>query len=493
MKLARKITLGLTAAVFVVMGLYAFYLSRQHVVLFQGDIENADHRGAAMRALVQQIWREEGPARARDIVERIADLVHDVDVRWVSLDAPPGSPDAVDVTPEERRELEAGKTLALLRDPDGEPRRVWFVPMEAGSPAVLEVTRDLKQEVSFVRISQTAILVTTIVVVLASAATALLLGYWLVGRPVQLLRDRARRAGEGDFSGRLDLRQRDEVGELGAEIDEMCRRIAEANERLRAETEAKLAALERARHAERLASVGRFASGVAHELGTPLNVVSARAKMIASDMQESAAARTHARVIADQAARMTEMIRQLLDLSRRRSTRVGAASLTQVARSVVDTLAPLAQERNVAVDLDAPVGALVVRLDAGEIQQVLNNIVLNAIQASPAGGRVRVVIDEKRGDAGAPDRGYAEGEWARVVVEDHGDGIAPDDLPHVFEPFFTTKGPGEGTGLGLAIAEGIVEDAGGRIECASERGRGTRMTIWLPLAAGASAARTGSA
>src|SRR5690606_11352710 len=117
------------------------------------------------------------------------------------------------------------------------------------------------------------------------------------------------------------------------------------------------------RHAERLASVGRFASGVAHELGTPLNVVSARAKMIASDMQESAAARTHARVIADQAARMTEMIRQLLDLSRRRSTRVGAASLTQVARSVVDTLAPLAQERNVAVDLDAPVGALVVRLD----------------------------------------------------------------------------------------------------------------------------------
>src|SRR5690606_41466832 len=132
----------------------------------------ADHRGAAMRALVQQIWREEGPARARDIVERIADLVHDVDVRWVSLDAPPGSPDAVDVTPEERRELEAGKTLALLRDPGGEPRRGRFVPTEAGSPAVLEVTRDPQHEVSLARLSHTAILGPPVVRLLARAAPA---------------------------------------------------------------------------------------------------------------------------------------------------------------------------------------------------------------------------------------------------------------------------------------------------------------------------------
>src|SRR5690606_4302213 len=135
----------------------------------------------------------------------------------------------------------------------------------------------------FIRTTQTAILVTTLCVVLACSLTALLLGYWFVGRPVELLRDRARRAGEGDFEGCLQLRQRDEMGELGAEIDEMCAKIAETNARLAAETEAKLAALERMRHAERLASVGRFASGIAHELGTPLNVVSARAKMIASD------------------------------------------------------------------------------------------------------------------------------------------------------------------------------------------------------------------
>jgi len=316
-------------------------------------------------------------------------------------------------------------------------------------------------------------------------ATALFLGYWFVGRPVQLLRDRARRAGEGDFEGCLKLRQRDEMGELGDEIDDMCTRIAETNARLAAETEAKLAALERMRHAERLASVGRFASGIAHELGTPLNVVSARAKMIGSDLQQTPQVRAHARVIGEQAARMTDMIRQLLDLSRRRSTRMGAVNVGQCVKSAIEMLAPVAASRKVAIESETPEAALVVRLDPGEAQQVLSNVVLNAIQASREGGMVRVVVEEI--EARAPVG--AEGRYVRILVADEGEGIAPEDLAHVFEPFFTTKGPGEGTGLGLAIAEGIVQDAGGWIQVSSTLGQGTRMAIHLPPAQGAGIAQ----
>jgi signal transduction histidine kinase len=93
----------------------------------------------------------------------------------------------------------------------------------------------------------------------------------------------------------------------------------------------------------------------------------------------------------------------------------------------------------------------------------------------------------------APAHAGREGQYVRIEVEDQGEGIAAEDLPHVFEPFFTTKGPGEGTGLGLAIAEGIVEDAGGWIQIASERGQGTRISIYLPPAAGAYTAQAGSA
>jgi len=493
MKLARKITIGLTATIFVVMALYAFYLSRQQVFLFAGDLKGIETRGIATRLLVQDIWRVQGPAATRDLVEKIVDALEDVDVRWIDLSAKPAQPGYAVLNSELRTALTAGDARTILtEDPSGEPVRLSYIPMETGNPAVLEVMRHLEREVSFVRTSQAAILVTTLGVVLACALTSLLLGYWLVGRPVQLLRDRARRAGEGDFEGCLKLRQRDEMGELGDEIDEMCTRIAEGNARLATETEAKLAALERMRHAERLASVGRFASGIAHELGTPLNVVSARAKMIAFDLQQGPQTRAHARVIGEQAARMTDMIRQLLDLSRRRSTRMGAVSISQSVKTVVEMLATVAAARNVTTELEVPGAALVVRLDPGEAQQVLSNVILNAIQASREGGCVRVSVEE-RGARPPTVPGGAEGQYVRILIADQGEGIAAEDLPHVFEPFFTTKGPGEGTGLGLAIAEGIVQDAGGWIDVTSEQGRGTQMSIYLPPAAGAHAAQADSA
>ena len=493
MKLARKITLALTVTIFVVMAAYAFYLSRKQVILFEGDLQGSATRGAAVRLLIQEMWKRDGAVKTQDLVEKVADMLENVDVRWIDLRAKPGSPEYVDLVPQDRQALAAGAVLMLLQDEHGpDPRRVNFVPMGDGSSAVLEITRRLYREVSFVRTSQTAIFVTTLCAVIACSLIALFLGYWFVGRPVELLRDRARRAGDGDFEGCLKLKQRDEMGELGAEIDEMCAKIAETNARLAAETEAKLAALERMRHSERLASVGRFASGIAHELGTPLNVVSARAKMIGSDLQQNPQTRAHARVIGEQASRMTDMIRQLLDLSRRRSTRMGAVNVGQCVRSAAEMLSPVASSRKVAIDVDAPATPLVVRLDPGEAQQVLTNVVLNAVQASHDGGRVRVSVEERRATPPTM-RGGGEGRYVRILIADQGEGIAAEDLPHVFEPFFTTKGPGEGTGLGLAIAEGIVQDAGGWIEVRSEHGRGTEMAIHLPPAQGTQVAQADSA
>jgi len=495
MKLARKITIGLTATIVVVMALCALYLNSHTIDLYQGDLPNVEQRGKIARTLLQTMWQqgEDGPARTRDLVAAIEGVEDLVAVEWASLDAKPGEKEYLAISAAARQMLTAGKLVSEIdKNHADDPVRISYIPMAADNPAVLKVTRHLKRELSFIRTTQTGMLMATLGVVLACALTALFLGYWLVGRPVQLLRDRARRAGAGDFAGCLKLRQRDEMGELGAEIDDMCERIAEAHTRLAAETEAKLAALERMRHAERLASVGRFASGIAHELGTPLNVVSARAKMIASDLQQSPQARGHARVIGEQSARMTDMIRQLLDLSRRRSTRMGAVSISQSVKTVAELLANIAAARQVTTEVDVPASSLVVRLDPGEAQQVLSNVVLNAIQASHEGGRVRVSVDELRA---APPvvRSGPEGQYVRIQVADEGEGIAPEDLPHVFEPFFTTKGPGEGTGLGLAIAEAIVQDAGGWIEVKSERAHGTQMAIYLPPAAGTHVAQVESA
>ena len=348
MKLARKIAVALILAIVAVMAVYAYVQIREEVVLFDSDLKQNARRGRALVSAVQSVWRKEGEERTRELIEELASVAGEVTVRWVYLDAPAGDPGHAELTTEDRGALVAGELREFLHtDPaDGVERRL-YVPMAAGVPVVLEVSESLRDQMIFIRTSHVAIAVATVTIGAVCGLIALGLGFWLVGRPVKLLRDKARRAGLGDFSGPLVIPQHDELGELAVEINAMCDHIAEGNARLAAETEARVAALDQLRHAERLATVGRLAAGVAHELGTPLNVVGARAEMIRSDEATSAGARDHARVIGEQSARMAGIIRQLLDFSRRRGPKLGPANLQQVVARALELLASTAGARRV--------------------------------------------------------------------------------------------------------------------------------------------------
>jgi signal transduction histidine kinase len=240
-------------------------------------------------------------------------------------------------------------------------------------------------------------------------------------------------------------------------------------------------ALERLRHTDRLTTIGQLAAGVAHELGTPLSVITGRAEMIASGEATGERADASARVIVDQAQHMTQMIRELLDFSRQRGPRFGLASVRAVCARTVDTLAVVARREHVAIAADLGDDPLLVSADEHQIEQALVNLIVNAMQAMPNGGTVHVTSRGRH--AQPPGGGGRERPFACVTVADQGTGIAAQDVPRLFEPFFTTKAPGEGTGLGLAVAHGIVRDHGGWIEVESEPGRGSRFTFYVPLAA----------
>jgi signal transduction histidine kinase len=236
--------------------------------------------------------------------------------------------------------------------------------------------------------------------------------------------------------------------------------------------------IEQLRHADRLSTVGKLASGIAHELGTPLTVVSGRARLIADGLSGEET-RESALTIADQAQRMTRIIRQLLDFARRRSAAKSPEDLRAVARQTVSLLSPLADKRGARITLDEPDTPLMAEVDVGQLQQALTNLVVNAIQAMPRGGAVRCAVG--RAPARPPaDHGGAEGEYLSVAVTDEGEGMSEETMAHIFEPFFTTKPVGEGTGLGLSVTYGIVKDHGGWIELESSPGAGTRFTIRLP-------------
>jgi two-component system, NtrC family, sensor kinase len=258
----------------------------------------------------------------------------------------------------------------------------------------------------------------------------------------------------------------------------MCDRLAEANRRAAAETQARVAALEQLRHTERLALVGQLAAGVAHELGTPLSVVSARAELLASGDASAVEAGKNGRIILEQADRMTGIIQQLLDFSRRRGPKMELANLARVTAQTLDLISPVAERARVTIDYTVG-GPVFARVDASQIEQVLANMFMNGIQAMPNGGRLRVSVGARR-TRSPQDRAAGEADYLCLSIADEGTGIARENLERIFAPFFSTKRSGEGTGLGLAVAHGIVTEHGGWIEVESDVGKGSRFSIFLP-------------
>src|SRR5262245_746255 len=285
---------------------------------------------------------------------------------------------------------------------------------------------------------------------------AVALGAWLVERPVALIRRSVRALGHGRVASPTALHL---PGEQATP------RTAESE---------RTVTRERLRHADRLQTIGQLASGVAHELGTPLSVIGMRARLIASGEATGREAQASAAAILDQSARMTAIVRQLLDYARRQGSPLGPVDLRQVVSGALVMLEPLSQELAVRVDLVLPEEPVIVRGDRTQLQQVVTNVAMNGIQAMPAGGRLRVEV----GPASVA-QGSAAADWTWLRVTDEGPGIAAEDLPHVFEPFYTTKPVGEGTGLGLALVQSIVRDHGGWVTARNDPGAGACFTVFL--------------
>jgi signal transduction histidine kinase len=482
MKLARRLMLALIVAVFSVMALNSYLRVQRAIAYFETD-RRADEQllGRVLGAAVRTVWENDGVERARDIIRRADDSVNEVRIRWVWLDAEGASGERPVVSVDELRRQPATRgIIRLQREETGDERRFAYVPvvLEGQRPAAVEVSSSLARERAYLRESVLQGLLTTLVIATVCGLIAMALGYWFVGQPIAELCRQARRVGEGDLSTRIEVRHRVEIGQLGHEINAMCDRLADANRRIAAETEARIATLDQLRHADRLKTLGQLASGVAHELGTPLSIIAGRAKRARGADRDVLEQRRALDVIAEQAERMTVIIRQLLDFARRRGPRLGVRDLRQVASVTLDMVTPLAAKHGVAVRLVGDGPPVPAEVDVNQLQQALTNVAMNGIQAMRPGGELRVTV-ERAFAAPPPDHGGAPGEYACILVEDDGDGIAPEQIPHVFEPFFTTKDVGEGTGLGLSVAWGIVREHGGWIDVTSRVGRGTCFLLYL--------------
>jgi two-component system, NtrC family, sensor histidine kinase HydH len=223
--------------------------------------------------------------------------------------------------------------------------------------------------------------------------------------------------------------------------------------------------------AEKLATVGVLAAGIAHEVGTPLSVARGRVEVLLEKATKGEPMTESLAIVVDQIDSVSRSIRQLLDFSRVKPPRVRPVKAAEVVDGVFELLRLEAERRQIVFERSLPEETPPLAADRDQLQQVLVNLVMNACDACEEGGHVRITSER---DA---ERGHA-----RLIVEDDGCGIPDANRHQVFDPFFTTKKRGQGTGLGLSIAAQIVRNHGGDIVLDSEVGRGTRVTLMWPSA-----------
>lgn len=484
MRLTLKITFAVTLGIVLIFSIYSYLsIQREREQLKKNLSREARHLGESLRVMVTEIWKQRGEKEALAFLQRANRGYKETLVRWVWIEEgqPPQFQPRIPL--DQLDELYDEETVALLAgSSDGRDFLLTYLPLliDGDRIGAIELSESMDELHDYVEES----LRRSAIVVGASVVSGVLLmtvlGSFWINRPMRRLRAQVKRIGSGDFNTSLDVSGSGELAELATTLERMRSQLAEAREAEQAANAAKIKALEELRHTERLATLGRLSAGMAHELGTPLNVIAGRAKLIDSAELPPEDVSRSARIISEQAERMTGIMRQLLSFARRGEARKQSVELNNALRATLPLLEPAAHGQRIELKLDESAEPLQVSADPGQLQQVLLNLSLNGIQAMPQGG-VLALSGKIASAVEAPEKFAGKNKrWALLQVLDQGSGIDPEHLEAIFDPFFTTKEVGQGTGLGLSIAYGIIEDHGGWIEVDSTPGEGSCFNVYLP-------------
>lgn len=361
-----------------------------------------------------------------------------------------------------------------------EPVSSFFAPLVSPDGSLFGAVQVIQLE-SFIeedaRASRDFVVRLTAVTIVAISAILFLVVHFGLSRRVEELVARFRKVGSGALEARVPVRGRDEFGRLAQEFNAMCEKLESARQSLLEEKEERLRIEAGLRSTERLASLGLLSTGLAHEIGTPLNVIIARSEALQRRFPGDGHLSKNLNVITAQIDRIARILRRTLDFARPRELHKAPVDLPSLVRKVLELLEHRIAQSRILVEESLPDRLPAITADPDQLYEVFLNIVMNAADAMPRGGAlsIRVTRVKRRHPEQA-----VESRFVAVEFEDTGCGISSELLHRVFDPFFSTKGVGQGTGLGLSVAYGIAREHGGWIEVESEEGRGTSVTVWLP-------------
>ena len=324
--------------------------------------------------------------------------------------------------------------------------------------------------------------VTLVLLVVAAVVAAVGgLARSLVSGPITSLLRGIDEVAKGDLSHALLSQRDDEIGAIATRFNEMTFSLRESRAETERQNHAKLELEQRLGQTEKLATIGQLAAEIAHEVGTPLNVIAVRAKAISKRASEPEVATKNAEIIAEQTARITRIIQRLLDFARRKVGAPGRerVNLNELSLTTMELLSSQFSAGKVKTRLVRAEGLPAVEGDPDRLQQVVINLLLNAQQAMPDGGSLTLETSQiQRTRPGLAD-GRAQ-RFVQLEITDTGGGIPAEIRDKIFDPFFTTKKGSGGTGLGLAVCSGIVKEHDGWIDVEEAPTGGTVFRVLLP-------------
>ncbi|HMK08867.1 MAG TPA: ATP-binding protein [Anaerolineales bacterium] len=402
-------------------------------------------------------------------------------VMSTTLAEPDGGYGILGLAPYDVAYLDPGKTVEVTLY--NRPYQIYYTPLMVRQEpvGVLGVVLPSNFIITTESISRNVFILLFTLGTLGVIVTGLVLAS-KIARPIVRVRDVSLAVAAGDLDQRTGVHGRDEVGQMAAVFDLMTfrlrRRTAQAA-RLHAEAVRRSDELAQANlrlqqaqqqlvQSEKLAAVGQLSAGIVHDVKNPLAVITGLTEEMQENLGQDSPQRASLAQIRENAVRASGIVTDLLKFARESDPDLRYQNLWDTVRTAVRLNDYLTRKANVKVMFEPLASPVMTYYDAQQIQQVLVNLIQNAVQAMPQGGALRLQVRE------AP-------PWAEIEVRDSGIGIPAKNLGRIFDPFFTTKAPGEGTGLGLSVSYGIVATHKGEIDVRSEVGRGTMFTVRLPL------------
>ena len=409
--------------------------------------------------------------------------------------SPPPPRVRVAMSPGEVRRLHAltGSPTSALIEREGDDLH-YALPLrvrtERGTTEVtgaIDVSRSIAQlDAATTRDVLGAILWVTVIAAITTSAVYLLTRN-LMSQPMAKLLRGIDDVAKGDLSHVILSERDDEIGAVASRFNDMTFSLRESRAETQRHHDAKSTLEQRLAHTEKLATIGQIAAEIAHEVGTPLGVIGGRARATQKKANDPEAVIKNAAIIAEQTARITRIIQRLLDFARRRvgTPERARVNLNTLTLTTMELLASQFSAAKVKTRLTRAEGLPAVQGDGDRLQQVLLNLLLNAVQAMPDGGVLTLetapLTRQRPGLELSPEQTFV-----RLEITDTGVGIPADRRDKIFEPFYTSKDGQGGTGLGLAVCAGIVKEHDGWIEVADGADGGAVFRVYLPAADAAS-------